>query len=266
MYSYNKKIFFRFWLVPLTLIFMFCSSCGFQGRKYTTGHYWDGRNTIEYDSQNEKLEKNEKQKENGNEVLNENENENEGVRKFSIKSNDAAFDVDTLVIPLYRKGSKRYQKIQESKASENKQESPQSPALKGEHTNGSADTTLVSEIKALNKKFNTSAILFWSNGVFSTIAVIILGDINEALIFTYILAILTILSISMGVLALLYNGYISVKLGRKLRKNRNQLPKEKWIRRIKAKVLWVKLLFYLPLLLLSGLILAFVLYLAFGYR
>ena len=201
-----------------------------------------------------------------NEKENGNENLNEGVRKFSIKSNDAAFDVDTLVIPLYRKSSKRYQKIQESKASENKHESPQSPALKGEHTNGSADTTLVSEIKALNKKFNTSAILFWSNSVFSTIAVIILGDINEALIFTYILAILTILSISIGVLALLYNAYISVKLGRKLRKNRNQLPKEKWVRRIKAKVLWVKLLFYIPLILLSCLVLAFALYMLSGYR
>ena len=75
MNSYYKKIFFRFWLVPLTLIFMFCSSCGFQGRKYTTGHYWDGRNVMDYDTQNDK--QNEKQNGNENEEFKKYENKNE---------------------------------------------------------------------------------------------------------------------------------------------------------------------------------------------
>jgi len=158
---------------------------------------------------------------------------------------------------LYRKNSKRYQRNHPEKA-KNKKESPQSSAMKGEQTNGSADTTLVSEIKALNKKFNTSAILFWSNGVFSTIIRLILNGPNFAAIFAYNLIVLSLLSIYIGSLALFYNGYISVKLGRKLRKNRDQLPKEKWVRRIRAKVLWVKLLFYLPLLLLIGSVLALV--------
>ena len=37
-------------------IMIIYSSCGFQGRKYTTGHYWNGRNEIDFG----------KQKENGN--------------------------------------------------------------------------------------------------------------------------------------------------------------------------------------------------------
>ena len=225
----------------LVIILLFMSSCGFQGRKYTTGHYWNGRNEIEYEKQSESESEKQKEKE----------------RKLSIHLEDTSIEFDTLKIPLYRKNSKRYQRNHPEKA-ENKQESPQSSALKGEHTNGSADTTLVSEIKALNKKFNTSAILFWSNGVFSTITGLILTVPDLGAIFSYTLSILTRLSICIGILALFYNGYISVKLGRKLRKNRDQLPKEKWVRRIKAKVLWVKLLFYLPLLLLIGSVLALV--------
>ena len=74
MNNYNKKTFLSFWLVPLTLVFMLCSSCGFQGRKYTTGHYWNGRNEIEYDTQNE------------NENENENENGNEELKKYNNKN------------------------------------------------------------------------------------------------------------------------------------------------------------------------------------
>ena len=243
--------------LSFVFIVLFSFGCGFQGRKYTTGHYWDGRNEIEYEKQSESEKQNEN--DSGKNTLKDEE------RKLSIHVEDSRFEVDTLKIPLFRKNSKRYQRKHPEKA-ENKQESPQSSALKSEHTNGSADTTLVSEIKALNKKFNTSAILFWSNGAFSTITRLILNGPDFAAIFAYTLIVLSLLSISIGILALFYNGYISVKLGRKLRKNRDQLPKEKWVRRIRAKVLWVKILFYLPLLLLIGLVLAFILLLIFGGR
>jgi len=49
-----KNLFFILLLLHLT-------GCGFQGRKYTTGHYWNGRNEIEYEKQNEN-EKNRKRK------------------------------------------------------------------------------------------------------------------------------------------------------------------------------------------------------------
>ena len=54
-------------------ILIIYSSCGFQGRKYTTGHYWDGRNEIEYDKQNEK------QNGNGNEEVNPKKKEKESA-------------------------------------------------------------------------------------------------------------------------------------------------------------------------------------------
>ena len=56
-----------FTFITFIFIILFSFGCGFHGRKYTTGHYWDGRNEIEFDAQNEK--QNEKQKENGNEEL-----------------------------------------------------------------------------------------------------------------------------------------------------------------------------------------------------
>lgn len=69
---------------------MLCSSCGFQGRKYTTGHYWNGRNQIEY------------------------ENQSERVQEFSVQSKELIeldliedkTELDTLKIPLYTKKSK----------------------------------------------------------------------------------------------------------------------------------------------------------------
>ena len=65
-----KNLFFIVLLLHLT-------GCGFQGRKYTTGHYWESGNKNEYEKQNEKPEKNEKQKENGNEELKKHNNKNE---------------------------------------------------------------------------------------------------------------------------------------------------------------------------------------------
>ena len=67
-----KNLFFILLLLHLT-------GCGFQGRKYTTGHYWESGNKNEYEKQNEKPEKNEneKEKQNENEELKKNENENE---------------------------------------------------------------------------------------------------------------------------------------------------------------------------------------------
>ena len=59
-----KNLFFILLLLHLT-------GCGFQGRKYTTGHYWNGRNEIEYEKQSEKQK--EKENENENEELKVNE-------------------------------------------------------------------------------------------------------------------------------------------------------------------------------------------------
>ena len=58
---------------------MLCSSCGFQGRKYATGHYWNGRNGIVYEkqSESESEKQKEKEKENGNEELKKYNNKNE---------------------------------------------------------------------------------------------------------------------------------------------------------------------------------------------
>ena len=69
-------------------IMIIYSSCGFQGRKYTTGHYWDGRNQLDYDTQNDKPEKNEKQKENGNEELIAKNDEKESANTQSIVSEE----------------------------------------------------------------------------------------------------------------------------------------------------------------------------------
>jgi hypothetical protein len=63
-----------FTYISFIFIILFSIGCGFQGRKYTTGHYWEIGNKNEYEKQNEKPEKNEKQKENGNEELKKNEN------------------------------------------------------------------------------------------------------------------------------------------------------------------------------------------------
>ena len=64
------------------LLTFLLSSCGFQGRKYTTGHYWDGRNQLDYDTQNEK------QKENGNEELIAKKNEKESAINQRIVSEE----------------------------------------------------------------------------------------------------------------------------------------------------------------------------------
>lgn len=66
-----KNLFFILLLLHLT-------GCGFQGRKYTTGHYWETGTKNEYEK------KNEKQKENGNEELKKNENENEKQKEEQI--------------------------------------------------------------------------------------------------------------------------------------------------------------------------------------
>ena len=65
---------FNITYATFTTLIVLLTSCGFQGRKYTTGHYWEIGNKNEYEKQNEKPEKNEKQKENGNEELKKNEN------------------------------------------------------------------------------------------------------------------------------------------------------------------------------------------------
>ena len=67
-------------------IMIIYSSCGFQGRKYTTGHYWNGRNEIEYDTQNEN--ENENGNGNGNEELNAKKNEKESTMNQSIVSEE----------------------------------------------------------------------------------------------------------------------------------------------------------------------------------
>ena len=70
-------------------------SCGFQGRKYTTGHYWEGYNSDEYESQK----------------LKQSESKNKSVLEYSVQSKelieqdsmDNNSELDTLKIPLCRK-------------------------------------------------------------------------------------------------------------------------------------------------------------------
>ena len=73
----SRTIFFKNLFFILLLLHL--TGCGFQGRKYTTGHYWDGRNEIEYEKQSAKQSESEsekqKEKEKENEELNGNEAE-----------------------------------------------------------------------------------------------------------------------------------------------------------------------------------------------
>jgi hypothetical protein len=54
--SFLKKLAFLFLLLHLT-------GCGFQSRKYTTGHFWDGRNEIVYETEKQSEKQSGKQSE-----------------------------------------------------------------------------------------------------------------------------------------------------------------------------------------------------------
>jgi hypothetical protein len=81
----------------LLYIFSFLTmvSCGFQGRKYTTGHYWEGIKSDEYESQK----------------LKQSESKNKSVLEYSVQSKELIeqdsmennSELDTLKIPLCRK-------------------------------------------------------------------------------------------------------------------------------------------------------------------
>jgi hypothetical protein len=74
------------------LITFLLSSCGFQGRKYTRWHYWEGRNDIEYGYTNP--EKNQKQKENEKEEQNPNKKESEKESEKD-KEIEIAIEIDS---------------------------------------------------------------------------------------------------------------------------------------------------------------------------
>ena len=65
------------------IILLFMSSCGFQGRKYTTGHYWNGHNEIVYEKQSESAKQKENEKLKKYENKNEKEKTNEHIEIIS---------------------------------------------------------------------------------------------------------------------------------------------------------------------------------------
>lgn len=82
--------------VRVTLFIFFItfllSSCGFQGRKYTRWHYWEGRNDIEYGYANP--QKNQNQKENEKEEQNPNKKESDKESEKD-KENEIAIEIDS---------------------------------------------------------------------------------------------------------------------------------------------------------------------------
>lgn len=72
-FTFLKKLTFLFLLLHLT-------GCGFQSRKYTTGHFWDGRNEIVYET--EKQRRNQNEKESEKQSSNQNEKESEQLNEI----------------------------------------------------------------------------------------------------------------------------------------------------------------------------------------
>lgn len=73
-FTFLKKLTFLFLLLHLT-------GCGFQSRKYTTGHSWDGRNEIVYETKKQSWKQNEKE----SEKQSSNQNEKESAQLNEIK-------------------------------------------------------------------------------------------------------------------------------------------------------------------------------------
>jgi hypothetical protein len=78
--SIFKKLFFIILLIHLT-------GCGFQGRKYTSGHFWESGTKNEYEKRNG----NEELKENGNEELKPEKKEKESAISQRIASEEKFF-------------------------------------------------------------------------------------------------------------------------------------------------------------------------------
>ena len=79
--SFIKKLTFLFFLFHLT-------GCGFQSRKYTTGHFWDGRNEIVYETEKQSGKQNENERENERESESGKQNENESEQQNEIKPSE----------------------------------------------------------------------------------------------------------------------------------------------------------------------------------
>ncbi len=76
-FTFLKKLTSLFLLLHLT-------GCGFQSRKYTTGHFWDGRNEIVYETEKQSWNQNEKEsvKESAKPSGNQNEKESEQLNEI----------------------------------------------------------------------------------------------------------------------------------------------------------------------------------------
>ncbi len=72
-FTFLKKLTSLFLLLHLT-------GCGFQSRKYTTGHFWNGRNEIVYETEKQRWNQNEKESE--KQSSNQNEKESEQLNEI----------------------------------------------------------------------------------------------------------------------------------------------------------------------------------------
>jgi len=100
------------------------SSCGFQGRKYTSGHYLEGRNDFEYEDpkKKEKLRENEKEEQNLNKKESEKESEKNKENEIAIKIDSKSIVKDTLKISSLEKNSRKRRELKKERQSSQDQE------------------------------------------------------------------------------------------------------------------------------------------------
>lgn len=91
------------------------TSCGFHGRKYTSGHFWEGRNDIEYGyaypEKNQKQKENEKEEQNLNKKESEKESEKGKGNEIAIKIDSKSIVKDTLKISSLEKNSRKRREL-----------------------------------------------------------------------------------------------------------------------------------------------------------
>ncbi len=100
------------------------SSCGFQGRKYTSGHYLEGRYDFEYEDpkKKEKLRENEKEEQNLNKKESEKESEKNKENEIAIKIDSKSSVKDTLKISSLDKNSRKRRELKKERQSSQDQE------------------------------------------------------------------------------------------------------------------------------------------------
>ncbi len=218
-----------------SIISIILVSCGFQGRKYTTGHYWEGH--IEEN-------KNVKEKE---------------IKIKVVRPRDKeciSVIIDTTKLPLFQINANGNQIDQKRNSIGSWQHDSAQHELKTNNSQAISDTTAIKEIKALNKKFNKSGFIFLGSGLFSTLIIHVIRDYHLGSLFNLASTVLA-LCIALSLLALIYNGIITHKLIRKLRKHRENLHDTQWITLLKVKVFLTTLFVYLPVFMIVCYLMAF---------